>query len=270
MYWEMIDRNLGVITTTEQQKLQNSCIGIAGCGGMGGIAAAWLARNGVGHIKIADNQVFDVSNLNRQFAAKLHTIGQNKAEATFKEMRQITEETQIDVFPEGVNANNIEQFVKGCDIICDEIEFFELKPRIMLHKLAREKNVPVLNCNVVGWGTRIFKFLPKGFTMEEFLEADENTQLNEGVVMRMVNRLAPDLPKDISQEILRDWVVKKHKAPIFGGTPLLSAGVLMIRLCLDLIGYQDRPWISELPPMPAYGFIDASRFISYIKIGKWW
>jgi molybdopterin/thiamine biosynthesis adenylyltransferase len=269
-YWERIDRNLGVITHDEQEKLRKSCVAIAGCGGMGGQVAATLARIGVGHIKIADNQNFDISNLNRQFGAKISTIGCNKADETYKQIKEIVSDVEIEVFTGGVNAENVYDFVEGADLICDEIEFYELPARIMLHQAARSAGVKIFNCNVVGFGTRIFFFTPDSMKIEEFLEADERTIVEGPVIWRMVERFAPDLPKDISKEKLESWVFKEHKVPIFGGTPLLSSGILLDRLCLQLIGYSTRPWITEIPPMPAYGYFDAGGFKAYIKKGKWW
>ena len=78
-YRERIDRNIGWITKEEQKMLRTKAIGIAGCGGMGGLLAQIFIRLGIGEIHIADCEVFDVSNLNRQFAAARGTIGVSKA-----------------------------------------------------------------------------------------------------------------------------------------------------------------------------------------------
>ena len=68
----------------EQKEAQNilskSVIGIAGTGGIGGAMALRLARFGVKHIKIADPENFDYSNINRQLGATKNNVGRNKAE----------------------------------------------------------------------------------------------------------------------------------------------------------------------------------------------
>lgn len=53
-YREMVNRNIGVISVEEQEKLRKSCVAVAGCGGMGGLSAEQLVRLGVGRVKIAD------------------------------------------------------------------------------------------------------------------------------------------------------------------------------------------------------------------------
>jgi len=108
-------------------------IGIAGCGGMGGLVAQILLRAGIGTIKIADTEVFDASNINRQFGAQRHTIGQNKAITTAKMLRATSDDTSIHVYPKGITEEYVDSFVDGCDLILDEIEYWSLAGRILLH-----------------------------------------------------------------------------------------------------------------------------------------
>lgn len=76
-YWERVKGNLGWLGNTHeeakerQKKISNVVIGIAGCGGIGGAVAERLVRLGVRHIKIADPDYFDLSNINRQYGASL-------------------------------------------------------------------------------------------------------------------------------------------------------------------------------------------------------
>lgn len=56
-------------------KLNRCTIAIAGCGCIGGFSAELLARMGVGGFVLADPDIFDVSNINRQCAATYNTVG---------------------------------------------------------------------------------------------------------------------------------------------------------------------------------------------------
>ncbi len=274
-YWEWVDRNLGVITREEQLKLRNSTVALSGCGGMGGTVAVCLARIGVGRIKIADPESFDFSNGNRQYAARLGSIGKNKALSTYEEIYRITKDmTQVDVYPDGVNAENVESLVRDADVVLDESEFYRHVPRILLHQAARRFKKNVLNCNVVGFGTRIFLFTPTSMTIEEFLEADLDTELSPELIGRLISRLAPELPADIASEVLRNWVLNpnpsQRKVPIFGATPLISSGILAVRAVLEILGTESRPWIEPIPEMPGYAFFDAGVFRAGVHHGKWW
>jgi molybdopterin/thiamine biosynthesis adenylyltransferase len=270
-YEQRTDRNVGIIGVDGQQKLRNSTVAIAGCGGMGGMIADISTRNGIGRIKFTDCEDFDVSNLNRQRACKLATIGKSKAESTYLMVKELVgDDVEVDWDNFGVQDYNVDDFVSDADIIFDEIEFFQLRPRILLHQAARRHRKTVLNCNVVGYGTRIFKFTPESMTMEEFLDADENTEVTEDVVRRMLSRLAPRLPEDFSEKIIDDWIFRQHKAPIIGVTPPLSSSTVAIRAVLHLLDIEDKFGHVLLPAMPAYGYIDASKFEAGIHVGKWW
>ncbi|MBI4813978.1 MAG: ThiF family adenylyltransferase, partial [Methanobacterium sp.] len=60
-YWEMLDRQKGIISENEQMNLLNSRITIIGCGGIGGATIEMLARMGVGKLRIVDKDVFEIS-----------------------------------------------------------------------------------------------------------------------------------------------------------------------------------------------------------------
>ena len=62
-YKQMVERNIGVLSHEEQERLSKACVAVAGCGGIGGLSAEQLVRVGVGHVKIADHDSFAVHNL---------------------------------------------------------------------------------------------------------------------------------------------------------------------------------------------------------------
>lgn len=80
-YWTRVDRSLCWLgdKDDEQKQRQEVLAGVAGCGGIGGALAVRLARLGVRHIKVADPDTFDWTNINRQMGATQDTVGQNKA-----------------------------------------------------------------------------------------------------------------------------------------------------------------------------------------------
>jgi len=63
-YADAFARNIGLLTTTQQERLRTSRVAIAGCGGAGGGYAAALARAGVGRFTLADPDVFDIERAN--------------------------------------------------------------------------------------------------------------------------------------------------------------------------------------------------------------
>ena len=96
-YAEMTKRNAGFVTADEQARLRDARVFIAGVGGMGGAAFMALVRAGIGHFTIADLDVFEVSNLNRQLFANLATVGASKAASAAEAARHINPEIEITV-----------------------------------------------------------------------------------------------------------------------------------------------------------------------------
>ena len=97
-YSEMISRNLGFVSAAEQERLRGAHVFVAGVGGMGGAAVACLVRAGVGRLTIADLDVFEVSNLNRQIFASLDSVGQDKARTTAEAIARINPECRVTVY----------------------------------------------------------------------------------------------------------------------------------------------------------------------------
>lgn len=289
-YWERVDRNIGWIVREEQELLRRSVVGIAGCGGMGAQLAEKFLRLGVGEIRIADNEVFDVSNINRQFAAGRRTVGVSKALATLRMLRDISDDTTIVMYPQGICEETVESFVDGCDVICDEVEFFAVGARILLHQHARKAGVGIFNCNTVGFGTRLFLFTPQSTTIEEVLgftlrEATEisgalrskkaTPEMGKKVIDRVLAGLVPELPsytkgkKDLKRVLCR---LAKGQASIIATNPPMATGFVADRVLFYLLRNSSIVrTIKPTPEMPAYLYFDAGHMKARIVSGrKWW
>lgn len=285
-YRERVDRNIGWILPHEQEILRRSIVGIAGNGGMGGLLCATLLRAGIGELRIADREVFDLSNLNRQFAARRATVGKSKALETAKELRRITDDARIVIYPEGISEETVDDFVSGCDLVLDEIEFFAVGARILLHQRARNAGVPIFNCNTVGFGTRLFFFTPESTTMEELLgfsyeeaktqedavRAGDSTARNM-LIERVNAGLLPELPeyKGGDRTLFIKRLIVEGKASIFATNPPLATGFLADRTALYLLRASGvKRTIAHLPEMPGYLYFDAAFMNCKIVRGRWW
>ncbi len=125
-------RNYGFVSREEQARLRGGAVFVAGVGGMGGACLASLARAGVGRIAIADIDVFEVSNLNRQVFANLDTVGHEKAAASAEAVRKINPEVALEVFGADWTARldditrRYPVIVNGCDDVAATVELYRV------------------------------------------------------------------------------------------------------------------------------------------------
>ena len=71
------------------EKLNQAHVAVFGIGGVGGYVVEALARSGVGHLDIIDNDTVSITNINRQIIALDDTIGQLKVDVMEKRIHAI-------------------------------------------------------------------------------------------------------------------------------------------------------------------------------------
>ena len=82
-------RNIPALSEADMEKLTGSKVLVVGCGGLGGNIIEYLARAGVGALKVVDGDVFEESNLNRQILSTSENIGKKKALAAAERVRAV-------------------------------------------------------------------------------------------------------------------------------------------------------------------------------------
>ncbi len=107
-----------------QRKLEAARVLMIGAGGLGSPAAYYLAAAGVGTLRIADDDVVDRSNLQRQI---LHTdarIGMRKVESAAIALSALNPRAKIDAIAERVSSANVERLLDGIDVVIDGADNF--------------------------------------------------------------------------------------------------------------------------------------------------
>jgi|GEM_PF-1539817 len=229
-YNELFSRNIGIITEEDQQRLRNSCIGIAGVGGVGGIQLVTLARAGVGAFHIADPSCFGASDRNRQYGALESTLGKNKADVMSALVRDINPDCRITTFNTGINAENITTFIEGCDVIVDAIEFFTIEEKIRLYATARKLNKYVFTSPIIGMGASLLVFAPDGMTFEEYMEYNPKTnQFNAA-------KFCPIFPEYVDPSVYQQAVKGLRPIPSNPVAAMLSGSLTATELLLFMTG----------------------------------
>lgn len=219
-YEKMTLRNIGIFTEEQQARLRNATVALAGVGGVGGVAAERLARMGIGRLRIADPDIYEPSNFNRQFASAASTLGQNKALAVAAALRDMNPLMDIDLVPGGIYAENADAFVAGSDVVVEEIEYCYLDCAVALHQAARRHGLYSLTTLAVGFGTSMLVYDPHGMTCEEYLglPIDITPDAMRDIKVPLA-KFVPRVPSYITPEVLEAVLNGTH-----GYLPTVSVG----------------------------------------------
>jgi molybdopterin/thiamine biosynthesis adenylyltransferase len=169
-YSEAFSRNIGWVTSVEQATLRMKRIAIAGMGGVGGVHLLTLTRLGIGAFHIADFDVFDLVNFNRQVGATMSTLGKSKVETLASMARDINPEIEIDTFPDGVSAGNLERFFAHVDLYIDGLDFFAFDARQQTFAACARLGIPACTAAPLGMGAAVLNFMPGGMTFEDYFQ----------------------------------------------------------------------------------------------------
>ncbi|WP_420239193.1 HesA/MoeB/ThiF family protein [Telmatobacter bradus] len=110
-----------------QQKLFDAKVLVIGAGGLGSPIALYLAAAGVGTIGIADADVVDLSNLQRQVIHFTADLGKPKVESAAQKMRAINPDVVVKTYHEFLLASNIRPILREYDFILDGTDNFAAK-----------------------------------------------------------------------------------------------------------------------------------------------
>ncbi len=125
-------------------KLNDACVVVAGCGGVGGFAIEALVRSGVGKIVLIDRDVVEETNLNRQLCALHSTIDQTKTSVFKKRIADIRPETEVVEYAGWYDASlNDWVLEQKPDYILDCIDSISCKKDLI--QFAIDQNIPIIS-----------------------------------------------------------------------------------------------------------------------------
>lgn len=107
-----------------QQTLLDSHVLIVGAGGLGSAAALYLAAAGVGRISIADRDVVELSNLQRQILHGEADIGRSKVASAADRLAAMNSEIQVDCLSGTLEGDGLKQAVSEADLVLDGSDNF--------------------------------------------------------------------------------------------------------------------------------------------------
>ena len=188
-YQTAFSRNIGWVTPEEQERLRHSRVAIAGMGGVGGSHLLTLTRLGVGRFHLADFDRFAVENFNRQAGANMQTVDRLKLDTLCEMALAINPELQIERFPEGVQPDQAERFLKDCDLYLDGLDFFAMSARRAVFAACQRLALPAVTAAPLGMGSALLSFLPGRMGFEDYFQLEGQGEYQQ--YLRFLVGLAP-------------------------------------------------------------------------------
>ena len=141
-----------------QQKLLDAKVLLLGAGGLGSPTALYLAAAGVGTLGIVDDDVVDLSNLQRQVIHSSERIGVAKVDSAEQTIKALNPDVNVQKYAIRLGAANIMDILPDYDIVVDGLDNFP--SRYLLNDASVRLRIPVVSAAILGFEGQLSVFKP--------------------------------------------------------------------------------------------------------------
>jgi len=232
-------RCLGIVTEAQFEKIRNIPVAVAGLG-LGGSIFLNLVRLGFENFHIADPDIFERTNINRQRLAKETTLSLRKDHCAVEEARAINPAVQIKTFAEGVQLGNMTQFLEGRQWVVDVVDVFALPEKLALHEEARKRKIPVVSCATLGFSGSVVVFNEQTPSFAELtgMKASDNFVDN---LEKFLQFICPEIPDYMIEQMMKALDRSTHIPFVVPGGEI-SAAFCATEIIKNILGQGRRAY----------------------------
>lgn len=139
-----------------QQRLKAATVAIVGAGGLGAPAALYLAAAGIGCLRLIDDDVVSLSNLQRQIVYRGEDVGQSKVERASAMLSALNEHVAIEAMSQKLGDANAAYLLKGADLVLDGTDDFAA--RFAVNAACHELGTALISGAVGRWQGQVATF----------------------------------------------------------------------------------------------------------------
>lgn len=158
-YEQLFERNYGIFSVEEQNRIRSAKVVIVGVGGVGGTIATVLARSGLEHFVLYEHDIYTSTNMNRQIACFTDTLGVSKAEAIRDMILRINPQAQIELHPRAIAEAEMDSVIQQGDVFVPAADDWPLSMNLLGR--AKELGKPAILAYPVGALGRVATFMPE-------------------------------------------------------------------------------------------------------------
>lgn len=197
-------RNCPALSKEECGLLRRKRVLVVGCGGLGGYLTEMLARIGVKSLRVADGDVFEPTNLNRQLLSEMPLLGTGKAAAAADRIRRINPDIAVEAVDSFMTENNVHALVDSCDVVLDGLDSIE--SRRILAKECDKQGVPFVYGAINRWVAQAAVSMPGDHLID--LLFSEGTSLKDNSVLSFTPALCASMQVSLCVKLLTGRPVK--------------------------------------------------------------
>jgi molybdopterin/thiamine biosynthesis adenylyltransferase len=142
-----------------QEKLLAARVLIVGLGGLGAPAALYLAASGVGHLVLVDDDVVELSNLQRQIIHDHTSIDLHKVESARSSILRLNPDIEVTPLDHRLERNELIDQVRLADVIIDATDNF--RTRFQLNEVCVAERTPLVSGAAIRTEGQVSVFLPR-------------------------------------------------------------------------------------------------------------
>jgi molybdopterin/thiamine biosynthesis adenylyltransferase len=157
-------RNFKLLSVQDQIRLLQSKVTLVGAGGLGGTVLEWLARAGVGQLRIIDGDRFEGHNLNRQLLCTQDRLGTAKARAAAERVCSVNSSLTVEAHTEFLTSKNAQRLFSGCHAVVDCLD--NIQTRFIVEAAAKSAGVPLISAAVAGLTGHVTTIFPQDRGLE--------------------------------------------------------------------------------------------------------
>jgi molybdopterin/thiamine biosynthesis adenylyltransferase len=176
-------RNMKTLSEADQIRLLESTVCIVGLGGLGGTVTETLARMGIGRFHLADGDVFEAHNLNRQLFSSVNRIGISKVEAAVMRVKTINPGLEVVATAAFLTPENADTLVGSCNLVVDCLD--NIQSRFILEAAAKRAGIPMVSAAVAGISGHVTTIYPEDKGLELIYGPEDQLNRTKGAETRL-------------------------------------------------------------------------------------
>ena len=136
--------------------IQKQHVVIIGMGGIGCPAAQYLLSTGIKNLTLIDNDIIQLTNLNRQILYSLNNLGEKKVEVANKILKGINPNCKIKTIAKKIDETNIKKYLSNPSIVIDATDnWYSMN---IINKFCVKQSIPLVSASVIGFDGQVILF----------------------------------------------------------------------------------------------------------------